>query len=145
MSTPKVYWEDVKVGQEIPPFVRRSDVMHWNRFAAVNDEFYYQHMDDEAGRALGQPGAIAMGRLRFIYVHNVVRDWIGPEGFIKKIGCQYRGVQLKNDTLTCNGVVMDKRVENGEHLVDLELSIVNQRGETITPGTATVVLPSRSR
>ena len=35
----KVYFEDVKVGDEIPSFVKQTDFMHWNRYAAVNDEF----------------------------------------------------------------------------------------------------------
>ena len=42
-----VYWEDVEVGQEIPDWSRQTDFMHWNRYAAINDEFVYIHMDDD--------------------------------------------------------------------------------------------------
>ena len=45
-----VYFEDVEIGQEVPAFSRETDFMNWNRYAAVNEEFVYVHMDDEAGR-----------------------------------------------------------------------------------------------
>ena len=73
-----VYWEDVEVGQEITNWSRKTDFMHWNRYAAVNDEFVYIHMDDVAGRAaLNEQGAFGMGNLRFAYLHNMLRDWAG--------------------------------------------------------------------
>ena len=48
----KVYFEDVKVGDEIPKWVKQTDFMHWNRYAAVNDEFIDVHMDAAAARAV---------------------------------------------------------------------------------------------
>lgn len=143
MAEAKVYFEDVKEGQEIPTFVRKTDTMHWNRYAAVNDEFVYIHMDDEAGKAAGQPGIFGMGNIRFAYLHNMLRDWTGVSGRIKKLGVQYRALNLKNDVLTCRGKITRKYVENGEHLVDLDLMVENQKGENVTPGTATVALPAR--
>ncbi|MBI4329129.1 MAG: hypothetical protein HY685_04605 [Chloroflexi bacterium] len=145
MGTPKVYWEDVKVGQEIPTFVRRTDYMNWNRYAAINEEFVYFHMDDEAGRAAGQKAGFGMGNLRFAYMHDLLREWIGDEGVIKMVSAQYRGFNFKNDVLTTKGVVTDKRVEGGEHLVDLDLQVVNQSGENTAPGKATVALPTRGK
>ncbi len=59
-----VYFEDVEVGQELPGFKRRTDLMNWNRYAAVNDEFIPIHMDDEAGRqGQNEQGAFGMGNL----------------------------------------------------------------------------------
>ena len=49
-----VYYEDVEIGQEIPAFERKTDFMNWNRYAAVNDEFVFVHMDDDVGKAAGQ-------------------------------------------------------------------------------------------
>jgi acyl dehydratase len=139
-----VYWEDVEVGQEIPTWSRKTDFMNWNRFAAVNDEFVPIHMDDEAGRAAGERGAFGMGSLRFAYLMSMLRDWAGDEASIKKLGCQFRAVNNKHDMLTCVGKIVDKRVENGEYLVDLEVNVTNQDGAGTAPGQATVALPSRS-
>lgn len=145
MAEAKVFFEDVKEEQEIPTFVRKTDLMHWNRYAAVNDEFVYIHMDDEAGKAAGQPGVFGMGNLRFAYLHNMLRDWAGVTGRIKKLSIQYRGLNLKNDLLTCRGKIARKYVQDGESLVDLDVMVENQSGENVTPGKATVSLPSRGR
>jgi acyl dehydratase len=139
-----VYWEDVEVGLEITPWSRTTDFMNWNRYAAVNDEFVYIHMDDEAGRAaLNEQGAFGMGNLRFAYLHNMLRDWAGDEAVVKTVGCQFRAINQKNDMLTCVGKVTGMRVENGERLVDLDVDILNQGGQSTAPGQATVALPSR--
>lgn len=137
-----LFWEDVREGQEIPVFIRETDFMNWNRWASVNDEFVPMHMDDDAGRENGQPAAFGQGPMRFSYIHNFLREWIGDDGFIVQVSVQMRGINYKHDVLTCSGKVTGKRVENDQHLVDLEVAIKNQRGETVTPGEATVRLPS---
>ena len=140
----KVYWEDVDVDQEIESWSRTTDFMNWNRYAAVNDEFVYIHMDDEAGRAaLNEAGAFGMGNLRFAFLHNMLRDWAGDEVQVKKLGCQYRSINQKDDVLTCTGKITGKRMEDGEYLVDLAVDVVNQSGQSTAPGEATVSLPSR--
>lgn len=138
-----LYWEDVAVGQELPPFVRKTGFMEWNRFAAANEEFVPFHMDDEEGRATGQHAAYGMGNLRYAYLHNLVLDWIGLDGSLRKLGVQYRGLNFKNDVLVCTGKVKDKYVREGQHYVELDLAVLNQKGENTCPGTALVVLPSR--
>lgn len=143
MAQAQLFFEDVTEGQEVPPFQRTTDLMHWNRFAAVNDEFVYLHMDDEFARRRGEKGVLAMGHLRFSYLHNMLRAWIGDKGRIKRVACQYRGIQYKDETITCRGKVTKKYGRDGQNLVDLDLRVENQNGDIISPGTATVSLPSR--
>ncbi|MGH9006485.1 MAG: MaoC family dehydratase [Acidimicrobiales bacterium] len=141
----KVYFEDVKVGDEVPPWSRRTDFMSWNRYAAVNDEFVPFHMDDEAGRAaLNEQGAFGMGNLRYAYLLNALRDWIGDEAEIREVGCEYRAINQKGDVLTVQGTVTDKRLEDGEGRVFLDVNVLNQDGAATCPGHAVVVLPSRA-
>ncbi|MSP79199.1 MAG: hypothetical protein EXR67_06605 [Dehalococcoidia bacterium] len=135
-------WEDVQEGYVLPIFQRITDLMNWNRFAAVNDEFLYIHMDDEAGKTANQPGVFGMGNLRWAYMHNLVTQWIGDSGFITKMAADYRGLNLKGDTLTARARVTKKYVENGRHFADLDIWVENQRGENTCPGQATVELPS---
>ena len=141
--TINVYFEDVEVGQEVPAFERQTNLMHWNRFAAVNDEFIPMHMDDEAGRASGQAGAFGMGNLRWSYLLNALRDWVGDEADIRELGVQFRAINNKDDVLRTRAVVTEKKQENGENLVVLEVDVVNQNDEKTTPGRAVVALPSR--
>lgn len=139
-----VYFEDINVGDSIPAWSRKTDFMSWNRYAAVNDEFVYIHMDDEAGRAaLNEQGAFGMGNLRYAYLVNSLHDWIGEGARIHQVGCQFRAINQKNDVLTVTGKVTDKKVEDGENRVYLDMNVVNQKGEATCPGTAVVVLPNK--
>ena len=85
----------------------------------------------------------ARGRCAIRTCTASLREWIGDDGDIVFINAQYRGINYKGDTLTCSGRVTAKREENGRHLVDVDIAITNQSGETVTPGNATVALPSR--
>lgn len=137
-----VYFEDVNVGDDIPSFTRQTDFMHWNRYAAVNDEFVYIHMDDEAGKsAANEQGAFGMGNLRYAYIVNALQDWLGEDGTIREVGCQYRAINQKDDVLTVVGEVAEKTVEDGENKLRLTINVVNQQGEATCPGHAVVVLP----
>ena len=137
-----VRYGQVNVGDEIPAWSRTTDFMHWNRYAAVNDEFVYIHMDDEAGRAaLNEQGAFGMGNLRYAYIMNSLRAWIGDEAEIREVGCQFRAINQKNDTLTVTGKVTKKEVVEGENRVFLDINVVNQNGDATCPGHAVVALP----
>jgi acyl dehydratase len=138
-----VYYEDVEIGQEIPAFMRETDFMNWNRYAAVNEEFVYIHMDDEAGKAAGQGAAFGMGNLRWAYVLNALRAWIGDEAEVRELSLQFRAVNHKHDVLRTSAVVTEKKQEDGENLVVLEVNVLNQKDEKTAPGRAVVSLPSR--
>lgn len=139
-----VYFEDLNVGDEMPGWARTTGFMEWNRYAAVNDEFVPFHMDDEAGRAAkNEKGAFGMGNLRYAYLVNGLRDWIGDEAEIREIGCQYRAINQKGDTLTVWGKVTEKKTENGENLIRLDMNVLNQDGQATCPGHAVIVLPNK--
>ncbi len=134
--------DTVRVGTELPVFVRTTGFHNWNRYAAVNDELVPIHMDDDAGRAQGFPGAFGMGNLMWSYLHNLVRDWMGDDGRIVSIGCSFRSPNLRDMTVEARGTVTAVRDEDGEHLVDLELPVVDHDhpDTVLAPATATVAL-----
>jgi acyl dehydratase len=125
----------VSVGMVVPPFVRTTGLQNWNRYAAVNDEFIDIHMDDESARAVGMPGVFGMGNLRIAYLHDMLHDWVGGSGDIAEFRCEFRGTNLKGDTLTAHGTVTNME----DRLVTLDLGVSNQDGVETTPGRATVV------
>jgi acyl dehydratase len=133
----------VTAGTELPVFVRTTGFHNWNRYAAVNDEFVPIHMDDDAGRAQGFPGAFGMGNLMWSYLHNLVRDWMGDDGRIVTMACSFRSPNLRGMTVEARGTVTAVRDEGGERLVDLELSVVDHDtpDTVLVPATATVALP----
>jgi acyl dehydratase len=139
-----VYFEDVEVGHEVPPVERETDFMNWNRYAAVNEEFVYLHMDDAVAEAAGQGEAFGMGNLRWAYVMNALQDWIGDEAEVRDLSMQFRAINKKHEVLTTQAVVTEKKVEEGENRVYLDVNVVNQDGVQGAPGKAIVVLPSKA-
>ena len=140
--TVNIAFDQIQIGDELPAWSRKTDFMNWNRYAAVNDEFVYIHMDDEVGKAaLNEQGAFGMGNLRYTYMLNALRDWAGDEAIIKECGLQFRAINQKNDILTVTGKITDKQSQDGELLIFLEMNVINQAGEGTTPGHAIVSIP----
>ena len=131
----------INVGDELPVFVRHPGLHHWNRYAAVNDEFVPIHMDDEAGRAAGYPSAFGQGNLQWSYLHNLVRNWIGEEGRIERLTCSFRGANVKGQTVTGRGRVTAVSEEGGRTVAELEVWTENDAGDRLAPGTARVSFP----
>jgi acyl dehydratase len=137
--------ELLTVGNRLPPFTRHAGFHNWNRYAAVNSEFVDIHMDDEAGRAAGYSGAIGMGNLTFSWLYCMLREWLGDAGHIVRVQCQFRGPALKDDIITCHGVITRTYTEEGTPMAELEIWSENQRNQRTTPGTATVAFISSGR
>lgn len=116
---------DIEVGKELPSFVRQTGLENWNRFAAVMDEFVPHHMDDEAGKKSGMPGAFGMGNLQTSYMHNVVRDWLGDNGKIEQFTIQFQQPNLKDTVVTARGVI--SAVDGNSVTIDLWTEDNNER------------------
>lgn len=130
----------IKVGDELPVFQRRTGLAEWNRYAAVNDEFVPIHMDDDAGRAAGFPGALGMGNLQLAYLHNVVRDWLGSRGRILTLSCRFNAPNLKDTTIRASGRVT--ALTPTRHGIELALDVWTADGndDRLAPGTCTVLM-----
>ena len=137
------FFDDVFVGDSLPLFQRYTDLMNYNRFAAVNDEYVYHHMDVDIANTRGQKDVDGMGLLQFSYLHNLLRQWIGEAGDITRARVQYRANNGRGDIISCRGRVVRKYQQGDLNLVDVDLWTENQRAETLSPGSATVCLPGR--
>jgi acyl dehydratase len=132
---------ELQVGDEIPPFVRQPGFHHWNRYAAVNDEFVPIHMDDDAGRAAGYPSAFGQGNLQWSYLHNVLRQWLGDDGAIEHLSCSFRGANVKGQTVTARGRITGVSEREGRRVFELDVWTENEAGQPLAPGTARVSRP----
>ncbi len=131
---------DAAVGDELPHFRRAPGLEHWNRYAAVNDEFVPIHMDDEAGRAAGYASAFGMGNLQFSYLHNLLRQWVGDEGDVLELSCQFRSANVKGQVVTARGTVSDVRSDGATRVLTLELWTEEQTGVRLAVGQARVAV-----
>ncbi|MEW2622487.1 MaoC/PaaZ C-terminal domain-containing protein [Streptomyces sp. NPDC048106] len=133
--------DEFTTGSPVPPFVREAGLEAWNRYAAVNDEFVAIHMDDEAGRAAGYPGAIGMGNLIHAWFHAMLEAWLDGRGRLAGLSCRFHAPALKGDEISCAGTVLAReRAEDGAETLRLEIWADRQTGERLVTGTADVVL-----
>ncbi|MFG1923388.1 MaoC family dehydratase N-terminal domain-containing protein [Cryptosporangium sp. NPDC048952] len=110
----------------------------------VPDTVQRLHWEPERARELGIPMSYDYGAMRETWLTHALTDWMGDEGWLFRLRCEHRKFNYIGDTTWVHGRVTDKRQVDGRNEVHLEVSCTNQRGETTTPGTAVVLLPTRS-
>jgi acyl dehydratase len=144
MRYASVYFDDVKVGDELPALVKGPiQQIQLTRYAGASGDFNPIHQDEEFARAAGMGGVFAHGMLSMGFVAQAVTDWAGA-GRMRKIGVRFAALVRLKDTVTCRGRVVATSQKNGVSLVELDIWAENQKGEKVVTGKATVALPSRT-
>jgi acyl dehydratase len=122
---PEFFFEDFTEGQELAT-ITKGPMMVGNqvRWAGACDNYDSEwHHDEYVAKAAGLPGIILSGPLMGSYLLTAVTtDWLGRHAKVKRT---YE--------------------EGGKAYVELDCSIVNQKNEVTTPGSALAILPKRPR
>ena len=138
-----MFYEDVEVGTEIAPLSKHPSTTQLVRWAGATQDPARIHYDKDFAQSVKLPGQIVHGLLKWQFFIQMLTDWIGVDGSIKKVSCRYRDLDLPGDTITCKGKVTRKYIEGGEHCIECEIWLGNEREERTTFGSAVVTVPSR--
>jgi hypothetical protein len=111
----------------------------------IPDTVQRLHWEPERARELGIPMNYDYGGMRETWLTHALTDWMGDDGWLFRLRCEHRRFNYIGDTTWVRGRVTDKIEIDGRNEVHLEIACENQRGETTTPGTAVVLLPTRNR
>src|SRR5580693_2673284 len=136
------YFEDVGDGDEAPVrahTLTRTDLV---MYAGASGDFNPMHHDEVKAQAAGQPSVFGHGMLSMGLLGSAVTDYVGV-GNLTRYQVRFARQTWPDEVLTSKVVVSAKRVEDGRHLVDLDVRLVNQQGEEKVVGEATAALPSR--
>jgi hypothetical protein len=150
----QLYWENVEEGGEVTPLPKVATTLMLVKWAGASGDFNPLHYDAAFAAVQGVGSPIVHGALKRQWLVQLMTDWMGEQGTLKKLSCSYRAMDWprkmatpmtpeEGETWQCKGKVTKKYVEDGQHLVDCDIWIENGKGEVTTPGTATVVLPSK--
>ncbi len=140
---PQRYWEDVEIGEELAGFSLELNTRRVFLQISGTQDWYPLHFDPQFARRSGhQDIFMNTGFLQAALV-RVITDWMGDEGFLKKLYLEMRRQQRPGDIMTCKGRVVDKYVRDGQHYVECEVWAENEREGITTPGRAWIILPSR--
>jgi acyl dehydratase len=123
--------------KRVPRFFKRDDLN-------IPDVQQRVHWDTEWARRAGNPSTYDYGRMRETWLIHLCTDWMGDDGWLWKLDCQFRKFNYVGDTHWMSGRVTRRYLAEGERpAVDVDVWGTNQRGETTVPGHATILLPSR--
>jgi len=106
-------------------------------------KYSQQHEDFNLASQRGMPGPFDNGVMRFAWVAPLVTNWIGDDGFLRRLYVQVKTPNLYGDTTWYRGKIVGKTLEDGKGVLKLEITGVNQVGITTTQGRAEVVLSLR--
>ena len=151
-----LYYEDVSVGNEIPPLVRNLTIP---QIVATGDVAarvgnilpytlpgpgcYWHYAAGESWKIRGLPAPMDEGPIRAAQPSQLFTDWIGDDGWLSTLSLKILYPIYAGDTTTWKGKVTGKQVKGSDHIVECEYWAENHRGQVSTRGTATVILPTR--
>lgn len=142
----QIFFEDVDVGIGIPHLSKgRYTTSKFAMFSAVYGNFCAGHFDYSMARRLFDTDRpIAFGdQVCGAYLSQLLTDWIGPNGILRRFKSQMRAPVYDGDSLIVKGRVIKKYTEDSGNYVECEIWSENQDGNVVAWGTSTVTLPSR--
>ena len=139
----QLHYEDIAVGSEITPLVKQPTTRQLVMWAGASGDYNPIHYDKDFAQSRGLPGVIVHGQLVGSFLGQLITDWIGEEGRLRKLTCSYKGMNFPGETITCKARVSRKYIEDGEHYIECSLWAENVKSEKTVSGRAVVTLPSR--
>lgn len=140
----QVYYEDVVVGSEIPPLVKQPTTCQLVMWAGAAGDYYAIHYDKDFAQSKGLPGVIIHGQLVASFLSQLITDWVGEQGSLRKLICNYRSMSFPGEAITCQGTVSGKYIEDGAHYIECNIWAENAKGEKTVTGKTIVTVPTRS-
>lgn len=139
----KLYWEEVKEGQELPEQTRPVDsTLIISGAIWASHDFMPVHHDPKFAQEKGAPDIFMNILTTNGLVGTYLGNWTGPDGELKKLSISLAVPNFPGDTLRMNGKVTKRYKDGGLNLVDVTVVGENQLGPHVT-GAATIALPSK--
>lgn len=138
MPPRKIYFENVRVGDELPAMAKSPvDRVQLARFAGATNDFNPLYVDEVHAKSLGMPSVYAPSLLGMSFLGQLVGDWARGAS-LKKFSVKFIKMLWPGDTLVCKGRVSDRHGEGGKYYVELDVWAENQKGELVLKGLGTL-------
>ena len=131
-------YDDVAVGDALPPLVVAITLQRLAMEAGANRDFARIHHDPDEARASGAPAPYANTTLVETLFEAGIRGWAGPAPRIRMLEFAMTAFNCVGDEVSAAGAVAAKH--DDERTVDLELWMETANGRTAA-GSATVAFP----
>lgn len=139
----QIYIEDVDLGDDVGPLVKEPTRDQLNAFTKVWGTSVGRFTSDEVAKSEGFTGVILPGNMSMAFLGQLLTEWCGYEGKLRRLDVDFRRSVQPGDKLNCTGIITDIEVSGQENQVTLDVFIETQKGERALQGTAMVELPSK--
>ena len=137
MSAVAKRFEDVEFGEEIEGQAPDVSLANVKRFCQATGMLAGRFMDHEVAKTEGLPQAIVPGIMSQGILVAAIHRW-APGCTVRKIDTVFRAPLLVDSQPKCRGVVTN--IDEALRTVEIDVTLVNEAGETRVVGTAHVEL-----
>lgn len=139
-------FDGLEIGQRLARLdkgvITTAHIMRWS--AAV-ENFHRIHYDQAFATGHDKlPGVLINGSWKQHVLVQLVKDGLGPQGWLWRLKFRYKKMDLAGDALHAVAEVVAKQAIGELGFVTLRIALLNQAGEVSTAGHAIGVLPARA-
>jgi acyl dehydratase len=132
---------ELKVGdtysEEVCRNLSRTQIV---QYAGASGDYNPVHTDQLYTKEIaGYPSVFAHGMLSMGMTGKMLTNYVG-DGRLTEFGVRFTSQVFPGATLTATATVSGIREDNGQRIVDLEVSTVDEEGVEVVKGTASAVI-----
>ncbi len=143
-TAPSRYFEDVAVGETLPPLEFDVTLTSLVMYAGATWDFHRYHYDPEFVAKLGMPAPFMDGQMVGALMARQLMQWGGADAFVRKLSYRQRGTVYAGDRIVLRGTVSQKSVDDGRALASCALNVTKTDGtEIVRDATAAIELGRR--
>lgn len=109
--------------------------------AALLQDPYPPHYDERRAEELGYPALLNQGPANLAYLLQPVLRVLESSADLRSFDTRYNSMVFAGQTVTATATVIEKRVADGEGLVEFDVDLLDPEGEAAVSGTVTARLP----
>jgi 3-hydroxybutyryl-CoA dehydratase len=134
------------IGNKIPDLTKHMTQEAINMFEWSSGESGPSQFTDEetAKGVLGTSGTVASGRMSLTFAIEMLRKFFGPEIYNRRgtVDLRFLRPVRPGDSVTFSGEVISVVKEPNGSRVSIDISVVNQKGDTTAVGQGSAVVPN---
>ena len=131
--------EEVEFGEELPSFTPDTSLENCGKFARGVGWGGPRFEDHEGAKKEGFPGALVPGIMGMGFMTATIHEW-APNAKVEKIDTIFRAPMIADTAAIIGAVVTD--IDSDTGVIELDMTIKNEAGETRVMGTATITMPT---
>lgn len=137
-------WDDITVPTELPEVLDEISYQRVVMNSGSTWDYFPGHFDPAYAESQGQPTIFVNTMHLAGFADRVATEWAGPASRVVRRKMRLTGSIYAGDTMMGRARVVAKRcdtsVDPPRRLVDLQIEVVNQRGELCCPVELTLQL-----